>query len=55
MIKYFMTNHDLMNMFPNCKIVKLADLSLYKYIYDLLPNKIAFIFMLTETEPDYGH
>ena len=54
-IKYFMTNHDLFKLFPNCKIVKFADLSTYKSIYDLLPNNLDFVFMLTETEPDHGH
>lgn len=54
-INYFVTNFDLMNMFPDCKIVKFADLDSYKSIYELLPNKMDFVFMLTETEPNHGH
>lgn len=54
-INYFVSNYDLMNLFPNCKIVKFADLETYKSIYDLLPNKLDFVFILVETEPNHGH
>ena len=54
-IKYFITNFDLFSMFPDCKIVKFADLDLYKDIYDLLPNKLDFVFILTEVKPNHGH
>ena len=54
-IKYFITNFDLMSMFPDCKIVKFADLEYYNDIYDLLPNKLDFVFILTEVKPNHGH
>jgi hypothetical protein len=54
-INYFVSNFDLMNLFPNCKIVKFAELDNYKSIYDLLPNKLDFVFILVESQPDHGH
>lgn len=54
-IKYFVTNHDLTQIFANCKIVKYADLENYESIYDLLPNKLDFCFILTESEKNSGH
>ena len=54
-INYFMTNFDLMNIFQGCKIVKFADLDLYKDIYELLPNKLDFVFILVETQRNHGH
>ena len=49
-INYFITNHDLDNLIHNVKIVKFADLENYESIYDLLPKKIDFVVILTETE-----
>jgi hypothetical protein len=54
-IKYFVTNTDLENAFPNCKIVKYADLDQYQHIYDLLPNRTDFCFILTESKYNMGH
>ena len=50
MIKYFITNHDLDKLIHNVKIVKFADLDQYESIYDLLPKKIDYVVILTETE-----
>ena len=50
MIKYFITNHDLDKLIHNVKIVKFADLDQYESIYDLLPQKIDYVVILTETE-----
>jgi hypothetical protein len=49
-INYFITNHDLDKIIHNVKIVKFADLEKYESIYDLLPKKIDFVVILTETE-----
>ena len=38
-----------------CKIVKYADLDQYQTIYDLLPNPMDFVFLLTESELNSGH
>ena len=38
-MEYFVSNTDLLNIFPNCKIVKYAELDQYETIYDLLPHK----------------
>ena len=48
-IKYFVSGSDLEIYFPNCKIVKFSNLDEYKSIYDLLPGKIDFCFILVET------
>ena len=47
---YFVTNKDLSAIFKNCKIIKYADLDQYSDIYQLLPNRIDFCFILTESE-----
>jgi hypothetical protein len=54
-IKYFVTNFDLEASFPNCKIVKYADLDQFETIYDLLPNKMDFCLILTESKYNVGH
>jgi len=54
-MEYFVTNHDILQIFPNCKIVKYADLDQYETIYDLLPNQMDFVFLLTESELNSGH
>jgi len=52
---YFVTNKDLSAIFKNCKIIKYADLDQYSDIYQLLPNRIDFCFILTESETNSGH
>ena len=52
---YFVTSTDLQAIFKNCKIVKYADLDNYKDIYQLLPNRMDFVFLLTECEENSGH
>ena len=52
---YFVTNKDLLAIFKNCKIIKYADLDNYKDIYMLLPNRMDFCFILTESELNSGH
>ena len=54
-IKYFITNFDILSVFPSCKIIKYADLDKYKNIYELMPNTIDFVFLLTESEENAGH
>ena len=54
-IKYFITNFDILSVFPNCKIIKYADLDEYENIYELMPNTIDFVFLLTESEENAGH
>ena len=54
-MEYFVTNHDILQIFPNCKIVKYAELDQYETIYDLLPHKMDFLFLLTESELNSGH
>jgi len=52
---YFVTSTDLQAIFKNCKIVKYADLDKYEDIYQLLPNRMDFEFLLTESEKNSGH
>jgi len=54
-IQYFITNFDLESKFPHCKIVKYADLDIYRDIYELLPNQMDFCFILTESKHNEGH
>jgi hypothetical protein len=54
-IQYFITNFDLESKFPDCKIVKYADLDIYETIYELLPNQMDFCFILTEAKHNEGH
>ena len=54
-IKYFITNFDILSVFPNCKIIKYADLDSYKNIYELMPSTTDFVFLLTESETNSGH
>ena len=54
-IKYFITNGDLNEYFSGCKIIKYADLENYESIYELLPNKMDFCFILTESAKNIGH
>jgi Ulp1 family protease len=52
---YFVTNKDLSTIFKNCKIIKYAELDQYSDIYQLLPNRMDFCFILTESEINSGH
>jgi hypothetical protein len=52
---YFVTNGDLLAIFKNCRIVKYAGLDNYDNIYMLLPNRMDFCFILTESELNSGH
>jgi Ulp1 family protease len=52
---YFVTNGDLQAIFKNCKIIKYAELDQYSDIYHLLPNRMDFCFILTESELNSGH
>ena len=54
-LSYFVTSTDLQSIFKKCKIVKYADLDNYKDIYQLLPNRMDFVFLLTESEKNSGH
>ena len=52
---YFVSSTDLQSIFKNCKIIKYADLDNYNDIYMLLPNRMDFCFILTESELNSGH
>jgi hypothetical protein len=54
-MKYFVSNYDIVNIFKDCKIIKYADLDKYKDIYELLPLRMDFVFLLTESEFNLGH
>ena len=54
-IKYFITNFDILQVFPNSKIIKYADLDQYNSIYDLMPSRIDYVFLLTENDVNIGH
>ena len=54
-ISYFVSNHDLLALFPNCKIITYAELDKYKSIYELLNHNLDFCFLLTESEKNKGH
>jgi hypothetical protein len=54
-LSYFVTSTDLQAIFKNCKIVKYADLDQYSDIYQLMPNRMDFVFLLTESEKNSGH
>jgi len=54
-MEYFVTSTDLQAIFRNCKIVKYAGLDQYSDIYQLLPNRMDFVFLLTESEENSGH
>ena len=52
---YFVSSTDLQSIFKNCKIIKYADLDNYNDIYMLLPKRMDFCFILTESETNSGH
>ena len=54
-ISYFVTNFDILAIFKNAKIVRYAVLDKFKDIYELLPNRMDFVFLLTESEKNSGH
>ena len=54
-MEYFVTNFDILAIFKDAKIIKYADLDNYKDIYQLLPNRMDFCFILTESEHNSGH
>jgi len=54
-MQYFVTSTDLQAIFKNCKKVKYADFDQYSDIYQLLPNRMDFVFLLTESEENSGH
>ena len=53
----FTSNFDIIRIFPDAKdrIKTFAQLSDYKNIYELMPNKIDYVFLLTESEKNKGH
>ena len=53
----FTSNFDLIRIFPDAKdrIKTFAELSDYKDIYELMPNKVDYVFLLTESEKNKGH
>ena len=53
----FTSNFDIIRIFPDAKdrIKTFAQLSDYKDIYELMPNKIDYVFLLTESEKNKGH
>ena len=48
----FTSNFDIIRIFPDAKdrIKTFAELGNYKDIYELMPNKVDYIFLLTESE-----
>jgi len=54
-LSYFVTNFDIKAIFKNAKIVRYADLDNFKDIYELLPNRMDFVFLLTESQKNSGH
>jgi hypothetical protein len=52
---YFVSNFDILNLFPDAKIKTFSELDKYNTIYDLMPNKIDYVFILTESEKNKGH
>ena len=52
---YFVSNFDILNIFPDAKIVTFANLEKYADIYELLPHTMDFVFLLTESEKNKGH
>jgi hypothetical protein len=53
----FTSNFDIIRIFPDAKnrIKTFAELSDYKDIYELMPNKTDYVFLLTESEKNKGH
>ena len=54
-MEYFFTNFDILAIFKDAKIIKYADLDQFSDIYQLLPNRMDFVFLLTESEKNSGH
>ena len=53
----FTSNFDIIRIFPDAqhRIKTFAQLSDYKDIYELMPNKVDYVFLLTESEKNKGH
>lgn len=53
----FTTNFDIIRIFPDAKdkIKTFSELGNYKDIYELMPNKVDYVFLLTESEKNKGH
>lgn len=51
----FISNFDILNIYPDAKIKTYAELGKYNDIYELMPNKIDYVFLLTESEKNKGH
>lgn len=49
-----LSDNDILNFLPNCKIIKYNELSNYDNINNLL-NSSKFIIILYETKMNYGH
>ena len=54
-MEYFVTNFDILAIFKDAKIIKYADLDQFSNIYQLMPNRMDFVFLLTENEENSGH
>jgi hypothetical protein len=50
-----MTDSDIKFYFPNCKIYNVRDFKNINHIFDLLPNKKDYCFILYEVKPNMGH
>ena len=54
-LSYFVTNFDILAVFKDAKIRKYADLDKYADIYQLMPQRIDYVFILTESDTNTGH
>ena len=51
----FVSNFDILNIYPNSKIKTFAELDNYSDIYQLMPKTVDYVFLLTESEKNSGH
>ena len=49
-LSYFVTNFDILSVFKDAKIRKYADLDKYADIYQLMPQRIDYVIILTESD-----
>ena len=54
-LSYFVTNFDILAVFKDAKIRKYADLDKYADIYQIMPQRIDYVFILTESDTNTGH
>ena len=54
-IKYMVTDSDFRSVYPQSKIIKYADLDKYNDIYELLPQQMDFVIIITENKLNSGH